>query len=164
MRAVSCLLKTVCSATLLVAVLVLSACGGGTAVIEADVPPVVVVAVPPANAFDIILFVNGSQIPGVRLLPDQEQDVEVPIGNNFELATSGPVAWTVVVGGVAVNAPVGSTIAYGGANILPKLITNARYAASTLRAGAMPNPVVVSLIATSLADSRQEAQLNIVLN
>ncbi len=164
MRAVSAIVGSL----FIAATLGLAGCGGGGEVVI-DAPPVVVavpVAVPvaaPTAAFDIIMFVNGQKIPGVALRPDQEQDVDVPIGNNFELATSGPVAWTVVVGGVIVQAPTGSVINYGGAEVLPSLITNARYAANTRQAGPMVNPVVVSLIATSLADPRQEAQLNVVL-
>jgi hypothetical protein len=153
MRAVSAIVGSLFVA----ATLGLAGCGGGGEVVI-DAPPVVV-AVPvvvPAAAFDIIMFVNGQKIPGVALKPDQEQDVDVPVGNNFELATSGPVAWTVVVGGVIVQAPTGSIINYG-------LITNVRYAANTRQVGPMANPVVVSLIATSLTDPRQEAQLNVVL-
>jgi hypothetical protein len=160
MRAVSAIVGSLFVA----ATLGLAGCGGGGEVVI-DAPPVVV-AVPvvvPAAAFDIIMFVNGQKIPGVALKPDQEQDVDVPVGNNFELATSGPVAWTVVVGGVIVQAPTGSIINYGGAEVLPSLITNARYAANTRQVGPMANPVVVSLIATSLTDPRQEAQLNVVL-
>jgi hypothetical protein len=160
MRAVSVIVGSLFVA----ATLGLAGCGGGGEVVV-DAPPVVV-AVPvvvPAAAFDIIMFVNGQKIPGVALKPDQEQDVDVPVGNNFELATSGPVAWTVVVGGVIVQAPTGSIISYGGAEVLPSLITNARYAANTRQVGPMANPVVVSLIATSLTDPRQEAQLNVVL-
>jgi hypothetical protein len=53
--------------------------------------------------------------------------------------------------------------AYGGASIVQTLITNARFAANTSGAGFLPNPVVVTLVATSRVDSRQEAQINVVL-
>lgn len=140
----------------------LTGCGGG-AVIEGEVvveQPVIVVQ--PA-AFSITLRVNGQSIPNVNLLPGQEQDIDIPVGNNFELTTSGPVAWTVVAGGKIVDAPVGTAILYGGASISPAVINNARYAANTRAISAAPFPAVVSLIATSLVDRRQEAQINIAL-
>lgn len=140
--------------------LVLSGCGGGSVDIGVEVP---ITSPAPTAAFDIIMFVNGQQVAGVDLLPGEEQDVYVPAGNSFELDASGPVAWTVVVGGSIINAPVGSRIDYGGASIVQTLITNARFAANTSGAGFLPNPVVVTLVATSLVDSQQEAQINVVL-
>jgi hypothetical protein len=140
--------------------LVLSGCGGGSVEVGIDIP---ITSPAPRAAFDIIMFVNGRQVAGVDLLPGEEQDVFVPAGNSFELDASGPVAWTVVVGGSIINAPVGSRIDYGGASIVQTLITNARFAANTSGAGFLPNPVVVTLVATSLVDSQQEAQINVVL-
>jgi hypothetical protein len=140
--------------------LVLSGCGGGSIDVGVDVP---ITSPAPRAAFDIIMFVNGQQVAGVDLLPGEEQDVYLPAGNSFELDASGPVAWTVVVGGSIINAPVGSRIDYGGASIVQTLITSARFAANTGGAGFLSNPVVVTLVATSLVDSRQEAQINVVL-
>jgi hypothetical protein len=152
---------------LLCASAVLTGCGGG-GYIEGEIVGDVVVQSPPVivvqpAAFSITLRVNGSAIPNVNLLPGLEQDVDIPVGNNFELTTSGPVVWTVVAGGKIVDAPVGTAILYGGASISPAVINNARYAANTVQISSMPNPAVVSLIATSLVDRRQEAQINIVL-
>jgi hypothetical protein len=156
------------SALLVSATLLLSGCGGGGSVdVAVEVPPVVVaVETQPVQVadFSIVMFANGLQVPGINLPPGAEQDVDITAGTNFELVATGPVAWTVVVGGAIVNAPAGSTISYAGATIVPTLITNARYAASTGRVGFLSSPVVVSLIATSLVDSRQEAQINIVVN
>jgi hypothetical protein len=140
--------------------LVLVGCGGGSVDIGVQVP---ITSPAPIAAFDVIMFVNGQQVAGVDLLPGEEQDVYVPAGNSFELDSSGPVAWTVVVGGSIINAPVGSRIDYGGASIVQTLITNARFAANTSGAGFLPNPVVVTLVATSRVDARQEAQINVVL-
>jgi hypothetical protein len=143
--------------------LLLVGCGGGEVGVGIDatvtVPPPVQVA-----AFDVTMAVNGQQLRNLSVLPGQVQDVAIFAGDNFDLATSGPVAWTVVVGGSVIDAPAGSSIFYGNATIVPTLITNARYAASTGQQGFMPNPVVMTLIATSLNDSRQEAQINVVLN
>jgi hypothetical protein len=138
------------SALLVSASLLLSGCGGGV-VVESE-----------ADAFDVIMFSNGQPVTGVQVFPDQVQDVYLTAGNNFELATSGPVAWTVVTGGQVVNPPVGGTLVYAGINLTPTRITNARYAANTAPAG-LTAPVVVSFIATSLEDPSQEAQINLVL-
>jgi hypothetical protein len=144
--------------------LVMTGCGGGSVDVGVGVGIDVPITSPaPRAAFDIIMFVNGQQTPGVDLLPGEEQDVYLPAGNNFELAASGPVAWTLVVGGNIIRAPVGSRVDYAGATIVQTLITNARFAANTGGAGFLPNPVVVTLVATSLVDSRQEAQINVVL-
>jgi hypothetical protein len=156
MRAIKGFLAALCVG----ASLVLSGCGGGSVDVGVEVP----ITNPPARAaFDIIMFVNGQQTPGVDLLPGEEQDVYLPAGNSFELDASGPVTWTVVVGGRIIDAPVGSRIDYGGASIVQTLITNARFAANTSGAGFLPNPVVVTLVATSRVDARQEAQINVVL-
>jgi hypothetical protein len=141
--------------------LLLTGCGGG----EVDVTVDGTIVIPPVQvaAFDVHMYVNGQQLSNVHVLPGEQQNVDIPVGSNFELTSSGPVAWTVVVGGSIIDAPVGSTIFYGNAAIVQTLINNARFAASTSQQGFLPSPVVVSLIATSLNDSRQEAQLNVVL-
>jgi hypothetical protein len=145
------------SALLVSASLLLPGCGGGSVDVAVAIP------VTHSAAFDITMRVNGQQLAGVDVLPGVEQDVYLPVPNSFELNASGPVVWTVVVGGTIIDAPVGSAILYGGASVLQTVITNARFAASTSSAGFLPNPVVVSLIATSLVDARQEAQINVVL-
>jgi hypothetical protein len=150
------------SALMVSASLLLTGCGGG----EVDVTVDGTVVVPPVQvaAFDLHMFVNSQQLSDVHVLPGVQQNVEIPVGRNFELTSTGPVAWTVVVGGSIINAPVGSAILYGNATIVQTLITNARFAASTSQQGFLPNPVVVTLIATSLNDPYQEAQINVVLN
>ena len=150
------------SAAAVSASLLLSGCGGG----EVEVGIDATVTVPPVQvaAFDVAMFVNGQRLTGVGVFPGEVQDVDIFAGQTFELTASGPVAWTVVIGGSVVDAPPGSSIFYNNATIVPTLITNARYAASTGRQGFLPNPVVMTLIATSLTDSRQEAQLNVVVN
>ena len=136
--------------------LLVSGCGGGGSldivVDGSDLP-----------AFDVIMFANGVRVPGVLVEPGFEQTIELPAGNNFELATSGPVAWTVVTGSVEVQPLVGGSVVYSGITLSPTTITNARYAANTSRAGLLANPVVVTFVATSKQDPNQEAQINVVL-
>jgi hypothetical protein len=136
--------------------MLLAGCGGGASldivVDGSDIP-----------AFDVIMFANGVRVPTVLVEPGFEQTIELPAGNNFELATSGPVAWTVVTGGVEVQPQVGGLVVFSGITLSPTTITNARYAANTSRAGLLANPVVVTFIATSTQDPSQEAQINIVL-
>lgn len=140
--------------------LLLTGCGGG-AVIEGEV----VVEQPPVQvaAFDVIMLANGQRVGGVNLLPGQEQDVQLPAGNSFEFASSGPVRWTVVTGNQIVNPPVRGILLYGGIAMTPSFITNARYAADTSRTGFLSSPVVVSFIITSTVDPSQESQINLVL-
>jgi hypothetical protein len=150
---------TFLSALLVSTSLLLTGCGGGVAVegeVVVDSAPVQV------DAFDVIMYDSRGQVPGVQVFPDQVQDVYLPAGKSFELASSGPVAWTVVTGGQVVNPPVDGKLIYAGIVLTPTRITNARYAANTVAAG-LVSPVVVSFIATSLADPSQEAQINIVL-
>jgi hypothetical protein len=153
---------TLFSAVAVSASLLLGGCGGGS--VDVGVGVDVVVPPPaPVAAFDLILRVNGQPINAVNVFPGEVQDVEIPVGSNFELASSGPIAWTVVTGSKVVNPPVGGTLAYAGINMTPTFISNARYAANTAPAGARPIPVVISFIATSVNYPDQEAQINIVL-
>ncbi len=135
--------------------LLLAGCGGGSVEVGVNVPPPV--------DFDLILSVNNQPINAVNVLPGEAQKVDIPVGSNFEIASSGPVAWTVVTGGLVVNPPVNGILVYKDINMTPKFISNARYAANTQRVGPMPYPVVVSFIATSLNDSRQIAQLDVAV-
>jgi hypothetical protein len=146
---------TLFSAVAVSASLLLGGCGGGSVEVGVDSQPPV--------AFDLILRVNGQPINAVNVFPGEVQDVEIPVGSNFELASSGPIAWTVVTGNKVVNPPVGGTLVYAGINMTPTFISNARYAANTAPAGARPIPVVISFIATSVNYPDQEAQMNIVL-
>lgn len=149
-------IKRIWAALAIGTILLIAGCGGGASldiVVDGSQPP----------AFDVIMFANGVRVPSVRLEPGFEQDIELPAGISFELATSGPVGWTVVTGSTVVNPLVNGTLVYAGINLTPTNITNARYAANTRRAGLLPAPVVVSFIARSTQDSRQEAQINIVL-
>jgi hypothetical protein len=150
------------SAVAVSASLLLGGCGGGS--VDVGVGVDVVVPPPaPVAAFDLILYVNGQLIDAVNVFPNELQKVDIPVGSNFEIASSGPVAWTVVTGKLVVNPLVGGKLVYQGVSVAPKFISNARYAADTEQVGPTPYPVVVSFIATSLSDARQIGQIDISL-
>jgi hypothetical protein len=153
---------TLFSAVAVSASLLLGGCGGGS--VDVGVGVDVVVPPPaPVAAFDLILRVNGQLIDAVNVFPNELQKVDIPVGSNFEIASSGPVAWTVVTGKLVVNPLVGGRLVYQGVSVAPKFISNARYAADTEQVGPVPYPVVISFIATSLSDARQIGQIDIAL-
>jgi hypothetical protein len=137
--------------------LLLLGCGGGSV----DVG--IAIEDPPEPAFGIILAVNSQQVPGVDLLPGQMQTVHTQAGNSFELQSDSAVSWRLIVDGATINAAVNGTVLSNGAAIVPKKITNVNYAATTSARGFLSAPVNVTLVATSLADPRKQAQMNIIL-
>jgi hypothetical protein len=145
------------SGLLLSAALLLSGCGGGSV-------DVVVDAGPPPIAFDVVLFASGVQVPGVEVLPGEEQTVYLRVGQSFILDSSNPVAWSVVVGGQGILG-TGNTIFYGGATVLETRTTNFEFEAQTFLTNPAPLPVPVPLTfyATSLSFPGQVAKINIVL-
>lgn len=141
----------VCAGALLVsATLLLSGCGGG----GSDNPP-------PPN-FDIGVLLNGHPVTGVDVFPGDEQTLYVTAGQTFELDSSGPVSWTLVVAGSTI-AGAGNTISYGGATLQEILTTASQFAAITSEDAPLPAPVPITLYATSLDDSSQVARFNIVI-
>ena len=72
----------------LVAVLLLSACGG-----SAD----------PVVSFDIGVVIGGQPVSGVLVQPGGAQNISVSAGQSIELDASEPVQWTLEVGGTAVT-------------------------------------------------------------
>ena len=81
---------------IIIACLVLAGCGGGD-------------YYPPPPAFEIGALVDGQPVAGVDVLPGTTQAVYIPVGASFDLHSSGPVAWTVIVAGSAIPG-VGNTI------------------------------------------------------
>ena len=142
------------AAALFVSVAVaLSGCGGGGD--SAYVPP------PPA--FDIGILVAGQPLSGVAVLPGQELTVYLTVGQTFALESTGPVVWSVLVGGASVPES-GATIAYGGATIQEVLTTTKRFAAFTGAFAPLISPVQVRIYAMSLIDGNQVATINLTLN
>ena len=140
------------TALLVSATVALSGCGGGG---EGDY-------VPPPPAFNIGVLVGGQPLAGVGILPGVEQTIYLPVGQTFELDSTGPVAWAVVIGGVPVPAS-GATVFNGGATIQEVLTTSTHFAAHTYAAQPLVAPVRVTLYATSLLDANQVATINFIL-
>ena len=154
-------IKTYLGAVLLGAALLLAGCGGGGS------GPSVAVAVavaPPPVAFDVIMYANGVQVAGVEVLPGEEQTVYLPAGQSFVLDSSDPVAWSLVVGGVAVPGS-GNTIHYAGATVVQTRTTDYQFAAKTYFTTQAPlqTPVGLVFYATALNAPSQVAKINVVL-
>jgi len=133
--------------------LILSGCGGGG---ESGF-------VPPPPAFDIGVRVSGQPLVGVTVLPGDTVTVSFAVGQSFELQSTGPVVWSVLVGGVSVPES-GATITYGGATIQEVLTTSTQFAAHTGAFAPLIAPVQLTVHATSLIDGNQVATVNLILN
>ena len=145
-------LRVYAAALLVSATVALSGCGGGGG---GDY-------VPPPPVFDIGVVVGGQPLAGVGILPGVEQTIYLPVGQTFELDSTGPVAWTVVIGGVRVPES-GATVFNGGATIQEVLTTSTHFAAHTYASAPLFAPVQVTLYATSLLDANQVATINFIL-
>ena len=119
--------------------------------------------VPPPPAFDIGILVAGQPLSGVAVLPGQELTVYLTIGQTFALESTGPVVWSVLVGGASVPES-GATITYGGATIQEVLTTTTRFAVFTGAFAPLISPVQVRVYAMSLLDGNQVATINLVLS
>ena len=140
------------AALLVSAAVVLSGCGGGGG---GDY-------VPPPPAFDIGVLVGGQPLAGIRVLPGYQQTIYLAVGQTFQLDSTGPVAWAVVVGGASVPES-GATVFYGGATIQEVLTTTTHFAAHTWASAPLVAPVQVTLYATSLLDASQVATIDFIL-
>ena len=145
-------IRVYAGALLVSAAVALSGCGGGGG---GDY-------VPPPPAFDIGVLVAGQPLAGVGVLPGYQQTIYLAVGQTFELDSTGPVAWTVVIGGASVPES-GATIDYGGATIQEVLTTTTHFAANTWAFAPLVAPVQVTLYATSLLDASQVATINFIL-
>lgn len=135
------------------AALLLSGCGGGG---DGGVYS------PPPAAFNVGVLVAGQLVGGGGVLPGYQQTIYLAVGQTFELDSTGPVAWTVVVGGSAVPES-GATINYGGATIQELLTTTTHFAANTWAFAPLLVTIPVTLYATSLVDASQIATINLIL-
>ena len=156
-----CSIKNLLAALFVGSALLLAGCGGGG---TGSSVSVAVAVAPPPVAFDVIMYANGVQVAGVEVLPGEEQTVYLPAGQSFVLDSSDPVAWSLVVGGVAVPGS-GNTIHYAGATVVQTRTTDFQFAAKTYLTTPAPlqTPVGLVLYATALAAPRQVAKIIVVL-
>jgi hypothetical protein len=142
----------------LVAAASLTGCGSGYVETTQVVPSLF------ANvAFSLDMRINGVFIPEVNVQPGYQQDVPMRAGSSFEVLASGPVQWTVTIDGTVVNPPLGTGVLFNGVNLVPTAISSGRFSAFATAQGFLPRARVISIIATSLVDDRQVANINILL-
>jgi hypothetical protein len=142
----------------LIAVVSLAGCGSGYVETTQVVPSLFTNV-----AFRLDMRINGSFIPEVDVEPGYQQDVPMRAGSSFEVLATGPVAWTVTIDGTVVNPPLGAGVVFNGVSLVPTSISSDRFSGVASAQGFLPRTRVVSIIATSLVDSRQEANINILL-
>jgi hypothetical protein len=141
-----------------VAVASLAGCGSGYVETRQVVPSLFA-----SVAFSLDMRINGVFIPEVDVEPGYQQDVPMRAGSSFEVLANGPVVWTVTIDGTAVNPPLGTGVAFNGVNLVPTSISSGNFSAVASAQGFLSRTRVISIIATSLVDSRQEANINILL-
>jgi hypothetical protein len=157
-------IKAVLVGLLASATLLLAGCGGGTVDVVIDVPPFTIGYVAQPD-FDVIMDVNGQPLAGFAAFPGEEKTVYLPVGSSFLLDSSGPVAWTMVVGPTTIMASsnTGNTVLYAGVAIQQTRATSYQFAANTSATAPLLGQVPVVIYATSLYDSYQVAKINVVL-
>ena len=135
-------------AATLIAVLSLTACGGGG---SAD-----------GVTFDIGVVVGGQTLSGVLVTPGASQTITIIAGQSIELDASEPVVWTLEVGGSTVTGS-GATVNYAGATITQTAVSDSRIAVDTSAAYPLVAPVPITFIATSTLDSALVATVNVLI-
>lgn len=149
--------STLCLLAVLTAGVLLSACGGGVEV-GVEIPP------PPSADFDLGAKLNGQWLNNVDVFPDEEQTIQVQVGDVLELDSSGPVAWETVAGTTAgIPTQAGTTVLYGGAAFTETVSTHDQLVFAISSAQPLVAPVQMTVYATSLYDAYQTARIDIVV-
>lgn len=137
--------------------LLMTACGGGVEV-GVEIPP------PPNADFDIGAKLNGQRLHGVDVFPDDEQTIQVQVGDVLELDSSGPVYWETVAGNSAgIPTQAGTTVLYGGAAFTEAVSTRDQLVFTISSAQPLVAPVQMTIYATSLHDAYQTARIDLVV-
>lgn len=135
--------------------LLLTACGGG---VEVGVD------IPPQADFDVGAKLNGQWLGGVDVFPDDEQTIQVQVGDVLELDSSGPVEWETVAGNSAgIPTQAGTTVLYGGAAFTETVSTSGQLVFAISSAQPLVAPVQMTVYATSLHDAYQTARIDLVV-
>jgi len=136
--------------------LLLTACGGGVDV-GVEIPP-------PQADFDVGAKLNGQWLGDVDVFPDDEQTIQVQVGDVLELDSSGPVAWETVAGNSAgIPTQAGTTVLYGGAAFTETVSTSGQLVFAISSAQPLVAPVQMTVYATSLHDAYQTARIDLVV-
>lgn len=128
----------------------LTACGGGSLDVEVAAP------------FDIDVTVGGRPLGGVHIGPGMAQTIMLPVGQSIALDASEPVVWSLRVGGTVVTG-AGATVDYGGVSIRQTTLTASRILIDTYSDFPLGAPLSFSLVATSMFDAAQVANIRVVL-
>ncbi len=136
-------------AVLSASALILSGCGGGgdDGYYDDD------------YAFTVSAVVDDRPVSG-SVAPGASRTLELSAGESFELTTTGPVDWTVIIGGQEI-AGAGNTIIYGGVTIQELFRSSTRFAAATSRRSPLPGPVTLALVARSRANPQQSVTIQV---
>jgi hypothetical protein len=136
--------------------LLLTACGGGVEV-GVEIPP-------PQADFDVGAKLNGQWLGDVDVFPDDEQTIQVQVGDVLELDSSGPVAWETVAGNSAgIPTQAGTSVLYGGAAFTETVSTTGQLVFAISSAQPLVAPVQMTIYATSLHDAYQTARIDLVV-
>ena len=142
---------------LLIASFFVSGCGGGVDV-------AVVVPPPPTAAFDLGAKLNGRPLINVDVFPDEEQTLQVRVGDTLELDSSGPVSWETAAGSSAgIPTQSGGTLLFEGVAFTETLSTSGQLVLAISAGQALVAPVPMTVYATSLDDYTQTARVDIVV-
>jgi len=136
--------------------LLLTACGGGVDV-GVEIPP-------PQADFDVGAKLNGQWLGDVDVFPDDEQTIQVQVGDVLELDSSGPVEWETVAGNSAgIPTQAGTSVLYGGAAFTETVSTTGQLVFAISSAQPLAAPVQMTIYATSLHDAYQTARIDLVV-
>lgn len=145
-------------ASVLVAGLLVTGCGGGV--------EVGVVVPPPDNGpdFDIIALIDGQRLSGVDVFPGEAQTISVIAGDAFELDSSGPVFWDLSAGNSAeVPAAAGSTFVYQGAALNETSVGDSHLVLAVSSNAPAGSSVPITVTATSRFDQSQFATITLLV-
>jgi hypothetical protein len=134
-------------------VVTLSGCGGGGGDEEAYSD----------DEFEITAVADGRPVDGIETFPGTSQTLVLPVGQTLALDASGPVEWTLIVGGRTI-AGTGNTILYGGATIRQVSQNDHHFVVDTFSDGRLAGEVPFTVTARSLIEPSQLATVQVQLS
>ena len=132
----------------LIAVVVLSACGGGgDNANRAD--------------FNIGVTVGGQFMNNTPVAPGGSINLAIHAGQSLNLDAGEPAVWTLIVGGNAISG--GARVSYAGVDIRATTLNQFAVAVDTFAPYPLQVAVPITLVATSTFDSVQVATVNLLI-